>query len=122
MHHLHGFAACTGGEDVKVLFSMLRKTISSVNEGMWDCLKPYKKLPAPIHGKAVAPCPPIPSAQLSPHQPQTYLGTEGGSHETLSHADLRCGGLQGKPETCVLQYHERIVSYNKFRVRIAQLA
>jgi hypothetical protein len=34
MHYLHGFAAYTDGEDVKVLFSMLRKTISSVTEGM----------------------------------------------------------------------------------------
>jgi hypothetical protein len=88
---------------------MLRKTISSVTEGMWDCLKPYTMLPAPIHEKAVALYPPIPSAQLSLLQPQRYLGTEGGSHETLSHADPRCGGLQEKPETCVLQYHKRIL-------------
>jgi hypothetical protein len=88
---------------------MLKKIISSVTESTGDCLKPYKKLPAPIHEKAVAPCPPTPSAQLSLLQPQKYLGTEGGSHETLSHADLRCGGLQEKPETCVLQYHKRIL-------------
>jgi hypothetical protein len=66
-------------------------------------------LPAPIHEKVVVPCPPIPSAQLSLPQPQMYLGTGGGSHETLSHADRRCGGLQEKPGTCVLQYHERIM-------------
>jgi hypothetical protein len=66
-------------------------------------------LPVPIHEKAVAPYPPIPSAQLSLPQPHKYPGTEEGSHGTLSHADLRCDGLQEKPETCVLQYHKRIL-------------
>jgi len=69
-------------------------------------------LPVPIHERVVAPCPPIPSAQLSLHQPQNCLGTEGGSHEILSHADPRYGGLLVKPETCVLQQHTSTVTHH----------
>jgi hypothetical protein len=76
---------------------------------MCDHLKSYKMLPAPVHEKVVAPCPPIPTAQLSLPQPRKYLGTEEGSHGTLSHADQKCGGLQEKPETCVLQCHKTIL-------------
>jgi hypothetical protein len=68
-------------------------------------------LPAPIHGKAVVPCPPIPLAQLSLHQSQNCLGTEAESHEIPSHADLRCGELLGKPEICVLQQHTTTVTH-----------
>jgi hypothetical protein len=78
---------------------------------MYDCLKPYRMLPAPIHERVVALCPPIPSAQLFLHQPQNCLGTAGESHEILSHADLRYGGLLGKPETCVLQQHTSSVTH-----------
>jgi hypothetical protein len=87
-------------------------TVNYGDECMCECFKTsmlhdIRILPVPVHEKAVAPYPPIPSTQQSPPQPQKSLGTEEGSHETLSHVDLRCGGLQVKPETCVLQYHKK---------------